>query len=212
MKHSDQFPTARRTARRALTATAALLFLTATAIAAGGGGGGGGGGGSSGGGGNSGGSSGGGSSGSTSGPDTQCYNGKVYDKKKHMCVQPKAQLDDGSLIDHAYRLAKRGRAEEALTFLARVVDTDDPYFLNIKGFATRKTGDVDRGIVFYKQALAIDSDNVLVREYLGEAYITRGEIDLARAELDEIERICGGTDCEEYRDLAAGIVEAGGEI
>lgn len=210
MISADRISSVRQVTARLSTATAALLFLTASAIAAGDGGGSGGGGSSGGGSGSSGGGS--GSSGGGGPADTQCYNGKVYDKKKRMCVSPQAQLDDGSLIDHAYMLARDGKANEALTFLARVDEITDPYFLNIKGFATRKAGDVDKGIVYYKQALAIDKDNALVREYLGEAYITKGEVALARAELDEIARICGGTECEEYRDLSAEIVKAGGKI
>ena len=178
--------------KRAFLILTTSLFLSASAIAAG-----------SGGSDNSGG-------GGTA--DTMCYNGKVYDKKKKMCVKPQASLDDGSLVDHAYQLALKGKAHEALTFLARVSDRNDPYFLNIQGFATRKVGDVDRGIAFYKQALAIDTNNVLVRNYLGEAYVTKGDFELARAELSAIYRICGGTECKEYRDLANVISNAGGVI
>ena len=189
--------------KRAFLILTTSLFLSASAFAAG----------SGGGGGSSGGSDNSGSGGSgTSSSDTQCYNGKVYDRRKQMCVKPQASLDDESLVDHAYHLALNGKAHEALTFLARVSDRTDPYFLNIQGFATRKAGDVDRGIIFYKQALAVDADNVLVRNYLGEAYVTKGAFELARAELAEINRICGGTECKEYRDLAAAIGKAGGII
>jgi len=72
--------------KRGLISLTALIFLTASAIAADHGGGGGGGGSSGGGGGD------GGSSGTA---DTQCYNGKVYDRIKKMCVRPQAQIDDG---------------------------------------------------------------------------------------------------------------------
>jgi len=43
-----------------------------------------------------------------------------------------------------------------------------------------------------------------VREYLGEAYVIKGRLDLAREQLQRIESICGST-CEEYRDLAEAI-------
>ena len=182
--------------KRAFLSLMTSLFLSTSAIAAGGGG--------------SSDNSGSGGSGTTS--QTKCYNGKVYDRRKQMCVKPQASLDDESLVDHAYQLALTGKAHEALTFLARVGDRTDPYFLNIQGFATRKAGDVDRGIAIYKQALAVDANNVLVRNYLGEAYVTKGDFELARAELSEINRICGSTECKEYRDLADAISKAGGVI
>ena len=47
----------------------------------------------------------------------------------------------------------------------------------------------------------------LVREYLGEAYVTQGKLDLAKAELAEIEKRCGTT-CEPYEDLAEAIEHA----
>lgn len=209
--------------KRAMMILAALAFAVSPAIANDGGGSGGGGGGGSGGGGSSssggggggslgGGSSGGGNSGGGGTADTQCYNGKVYDKRKRICVKPQARLDDESLIDHAYMLARTGEPNRALQFLDRVVDRSAPRYLNIKGFATRKAGDVDQGIVYYKQALLIDNDNALVREYLGEAYVTKGDLDLARAELNEIRRICGNDECEQYQDLANAILGAGGAI
>jgi hypothetical protein len=41
-----------------------------------------------------------------------------------------------------------------------------------------------------------------VREYLGEAYIQLGRVDLARDQLAEIEKHCGTT-CEPYVELDA---------
>ncbi|HET7446757.1 MAG TPA: hypothetical protein VFJ49_02370 [Methyloceanibacter sp.] len=43
-------------------------------------------------------------------------------------------------------------------------------------------------------------ENVDTREYLGEGYVTVGQLDLARLELSEIEKRCGTT-CEEYQEL-----------
>ncbi|HEX2151753.1 MAG TPA: hypothetical protein VHG31_07140 [Stellaceae bacterium] len=45
-----------------------------------------------------------------------------------------------------------------------------------------------------------------MREYLGEAYVTKGDIERAREQLRAIEAICG-TGCEEYEDLAKAISE-----
>ena len=43
-----------------------------------------------------------------------------------------------------------------------------------------------------------------MREYLGEAYVLKGEISLAKEQLSAIEKLCGTT-CESYQDLAEAI-------
>jgi hypothetical protein len=47
-----------------------------------------------------------------------------------------------------------------------------------------------------------------VREYLGEAYVIQGKIDLAQDQLATIQKLCGSTECEEYEDLSAAIATA----
>jgi tetratricopeptide (TPR) repeat protein len=81
--------------------------------------------------------------------------------------------------------------------------------LNYRGYATRKLGRVEEGVAFYKQSVAIDPDYTLVREYLGEAYVLQGRLDLAKDELAQIEKRCGTT-CEPYEDLAEAIAAAEG--
>ena len=77
---------------------------------------------------------------------------------------------------------------------------DDPVVLTYLGYSHRKLGDVDLGIILYKQALDVDPENVDTREYLGEGYVTVGQLDVARLELSEIEKRCGTT-CEDYQEL-----------
>jgi hypothetical protein len=72
--------------------------------------------------------------------------------------------------------------------------------LTFLGYSHCKLGDVDLGITLYKQALGVDPENVDTREYLGEGYVTVGQLDMARLELSEIEKRCGTT-CEEYQEL-----------
>ena len=142
----------------------------------------------------------------------ECRKGMVYDEKKRKCVLAQSGVTpDDVLTDYAYHLAKAGRPEEALTLLDMVRDQQTPRVLNYRGYATRLTGKVDEGIVFYKQALAIDPKNVLVREYLGEVYVTKGSIAMAKAQLRKIEELCGNTDCHEYADLAEEIEKAEAE-
>ena len=56
--------------------------------------------------------------------------------------------------------------------------------LNYRGYATRKLGRVDEGIGYYLQSVALDPEYTLVREYLGEAYVIQGKLDLAKEQLD----------------------------
>jgi hypothetical protein len=46
-----------------------------------------------------------------------------------------------------------------------------------------------------------------VREYLGEAYVIKGELPLAQEQLATIRSICG-TECEEYKDLNEAILQS----
>ena len=72
------------------------------------------------------------------------------------------------------------------------------------GYSTRKLGDIDKGIDYYHQALAIDLNYTKVREYLGEAYLQKGAVGQAREQLMEITNHCGGP-CEDYELLAKAI-------
>ena len=122
-----------------------------------------------------------------------------------MCVSAQSGIiDDQSLADYAYALARGGRYQEALATLDLMRNPNTAEALNYRGYATRKLGRVDEGIAFYKQAVALDPNYTLVREYLGEAYVTQRKLDLAKAELAEIEKRCGTT-CEPYEDLAEAI-------
>ncbi len=55
---------------------------------------------------------------------------------------------------------------------------------------------------YYKKALSINPDDTRTREYMGEAFITKGDMAAAREQLDEIEKRCGTT-CEDYTKLSA---------
>ncbi len=130
-----------------------------------------------------------------------CKTGEVYDKKTNSCVkQGRVALSDGNLADYAYALAKANRFEEALAILATAKNQNDPVVLNYRGYATRKLGRTDEGISYYLRSVAADPSYAKVREYLGEAYVTKGRLDLAREQLAAIQAICG-TGCEEYLDL-----------
>src|SRR3954468_24011089 len=134
-----------------------------------------------------------------------CPRGQIWDSRTQRCVQIQSSvLPDKALADNAYALAKAERYDEALAVLDLMQDRDTPQALNYRGYATRKLGRVDEGIGYYLKSLALDPHYAQVREYLGEAYVIKGEIERAREQLRAIEAICG-TDCEEYEDLAKAI-------
>jgi hypothetical protein len=179
-----------------------LPILSGSAISAGGGGGGGGmgGGGRGTGGGSSGGNSGGSSSGGNSA--TECRSGKVWDKKSHKCVEPKqGMLDDDSLYEAGRDLAMAGHYGEAITVLGYVANKADPRVLNYLGYSHRKSGRIQVGLGYYQEALRINPDYVLAREYLGEAYLMLGDVTSAEDQLNEIHKRCG-KGCREYSLLS----------
>lgn len=116
---------------------------------------------------------------------------------------------DAELFYAGYWLAKSGAYSEALDYL-RQSEQPDERILTYIGFATRKLGDVDGALPFYDRALARNPDYSVARAYMGEAFLTRGELGKAKEQLGEIERRCGKA-CAEYADLAGNIAtyEAG---
>ena len=148
----------------------------------------------------------GGSSGGGSDPIV-CKTGYVYSKAKQICVRAGAGLlDDKELYEQGHALAKAGHYEAALTALTTIADQDDSMVLTMIGYSLRKSGKWDAGVAYYDRALAIDPDNVNTHEYLGEAYIAKGRLDLAQGQLDRIEAIAG-TESEQYMELAFAIAE-----
>ncbi|MGH8384319.1 MAG: tetratricopeptide repeat protein [Pseudomonas sp.] len=136
----------------------------------------------------------------------QCPRDQVYDNKAQKCVkQTSKEVSDADRTDYAYQLAKDGRYEEALALLDTLEQPNTAKALNYRGYATRKLGRTDEGIGFYLQSVKLNPQYAQVREYLGEAYVIKGQLDLAQEQLQQIKSICGNTTCEEYQDLAEAI-------
>jgi len=143
-----------------------------------------------------------GTGGGSSQTSTKCKKGEVWSQAKNKCVKATSGvLPDNELYEEGRGLAKAGQYEWALEVLGAVVNQDDPKVLNYIGYSHRKMGDFQTGMGYYKKALSLNPDYVLAREYLGEGYVANGQVDLAKAQLAEIEKRCGTT-CEEYKDLA----------
>jgi tetratricopeptide (TPR) repeat protein len=132
--------------------------------------------------------------------------GRVWSMKKRICENAQSgSLDDESLYNAGREFALEGRYDEAITTLNYVANANDKRVLNYLGYSYRKSGHIDVGLTYYKQALAIDPNYTLVREYLGEALIQMGDISGAKGQLLEIKNRCKGA-CPEYAELAEQLV------
>jgi Flp pilus assembly protein TadD len=131
----------------------------------------------------------------------------MWDNYSQKCVKTRSgMLPDKALTDYAYALVKAGRYKEALGILDLLKNPNTPVALNYRGYATRKLGRIDEGIGYYLKSIALDPHYAQVREYLGEAYVLKGDTARARAQLQAIKQICG-TVCEAYEHLAVAIAD-----
>ena len=133
---------------------------------------------------------------------TVCREGWFYNLDLKICQWlGNVTLNDGELYEQGRALALAGHYAQALDLFDAIVDKDDAMVLTMIGYATRKLGNLAEGIAIYRQALALEPNNLNTHEYLGEGYLDAGRIDLAEAELDTLEQLCG-VDCPQYRALA----------
>ena len=126
-------------------------------------------------------------------------------------TKPKPKPKDSSLNqDQIYSLgywqAKRGEYATALETLRTATDQTDPRVQTMIGFALRKLGRVDDAMGYYFKALATRPEATTTRQYLGEAFLQRGEPAKAKEQLAEIAKRCGTT-CEDYTTLAEEIAK-----
>jgi tetratricopeptide (TPR) repeat protein len=80
---------------------------------------------------------------------------------------------------------------------------------NLIGYSYRKLGDYKLSQVWYERALRSDPNHVLTWNYYGFWQIEQGNRDQAEYHLSRIAAICG-TDCAEYRSLAAALEQPPG--
>jgi Flp pilus assembly protein TadD len=80
---------------------------------------------------------------------------------------------------------------------------------NLMGYTYRKRSSPDlvKALEHYGTALKINPMHKGAHEYIGEAYLIKKQLPDAERHLAELEKICGGPACEEYRDLAKSIAD-----
>jgi tetratricopeptide (TPR) repeat protein len=136
---------------------------------------------------------------------TSCGTGQVWSSGVEACLDGNsASLSDDDLYLAGRDLGQQAHYAEALKFFFRMKNREQARVLSSIGYSTRKLGDVDKGIDYYHQALAIDSNFIKARQYLGEAYLQKGDVEKAKEQLMEIADRCGGP-CDDYELLVKAI-------
>jgi len=83
-------------------------------------------------------------------------------------------------------------------------DADNANIQNYLGFANRNDGNWEVAMKHYRTALSLNPEHRGATEYMGHAYLLRGNLQLAQGQLARLERICG-RGCEEYASLSKAI-------
>lgn len=123
---------------------------------------------------------------------------------KRCKAQTKHMEDDEATYARGYALAIAGHHAAALDALRSIGNQADPRVQTMIGFSLRNLGMVDEAIAYYTAALGINPDLTSTRQYLGEAFLQKGDRAGAERQLAEIARRLG-TSCEHYTALAAAI-------
>ena len=99
-----------------------------------------------------------------------------------------------------------GNYRKAIKYLLKAAEKDpnsaDAY--NLLGYSHRKLGVNDKAFDYYKIALELDPRHRGVREYIGELYLKKNELEKAKEHLKHLDSICF-FGCEEYDDLKEAI-------
>jgi tetratricopeptide (TPR) repeat protein len=117
-------------------------------------------------------------------------------------------LDDPTFVQ-GYRAAydtiyDRHDYDSAIEQLKALGHDDYANVANLIGYSYRKLGDYKLSQQWYERALKSDPNHVLTWNYYGLWQIEQGNRDQAEYHLQRIAEICG-SDCSEYRTLAAAL-------
>jgi tetratricopeptide (TPR) repeat protein len=130
-------------------------------------------------------------------------------KATHKLKKSKQSSLEDSTFGQGYRAAyatiyDRNDYAAAIEQLKALGHDDHPNVANLIGYSYRKLGDYKLSQVWYERALKADPNHVLTWQYYGLWQIEQGNRDQAQYHLGRIAAICG-TDCDEYRSLAAAL-------
>jgi tetratricopeptide (TPR) repeat protein len=130
-------------------------------------------------------------------------------KSSHRAKKDKQSFLDDPAFRQGYHTAyvaiyDRHDYAAAIDQLHALGHDDYANIANLIGYSYRKLGDYKLSQVWYERALKSDPNHVLTWNYYGLWQIEQGNRDQAEYHLSRIAEICG-TDCAEYRSLAAAL-------
>jgi len=120
-------------------------------------------------------------------------------KKKKPDQRSQQEFIDGYRAARA--LVLDGKYEEGIAAFKALGQDDSAEVANYIGYANRKLGNYELARVWYEKALAIDPTHVRTWQYYGMWHVEQGNMLKASDFLEKIRLICGGTDCQEFKDL-----------
>ncbi|MDY0883981.1 tetratricopeptide repeat protein [Dongia soli] len=96
---------------------------------------------------------------------------------------------------------------EAIPLLRKTIEEKGPSAdaLNLLGYSYRKSGNQQKGLDYYLQALKLEPNHLGANEYLGELYLEMNDLPKAQERLRVLKSACG--DCEEYEDLEEAVAD-----
>ncbi|GAB4355005.1 MAG: hypothetical protein Kow00114_05100 [Kiloniellaceae bacterium] len=102
----------------------------------------------------------------------------------------------------ARQLVEDGKYADAIPLLQQVVakDAKNADAFNYLGYSNRQLGNHDAALSYYQQALALEPKHRGANEYLGELYLTLGDLAKAEERLDVLDGACF-FGCDEYTEL-----------
>ena len=128
-------------------------------------------------------------------------------KKKHSSADGPAFLQG---YRNAYTTIYDGHDYAAAIDQLKALHHDDRADVaNLIGYSYRKLGNYQSSQVWYERALKADPNHVRTWQYYGLWQIEQGNREQAQYHLTRIGALCG-TDCTEYKSLAAALEKAPG--
>jgi tetratricopeptide (TPR) repeat protein len=137
-------------------------------------------------------------------PPPPAPSGDKKDDKKKSSSQKKSQFIEG--YKAAYALIKTEKYQEGIAGMLALGQDDHTDVATSVGFAWRKLGDYDKAKLWYDRALKADPANITTLSYYGMWHAEQGNVLKAEDFLKNISMICGGNDCEPYKNLK-GVIE-----
>ncbi|MBI1362865.1 MAG: tetratricopeptide repeat protein [Proteobacteria bacterium] len=105
-----------------------------------------------------------------------------------------AGSEDGveAAFNDAAKLIEEHSYRDAIAKLESLLETRPDYAdaLNLMGFSYRKLGDYDNAFKYYKLALENNPLHRGANEYMGEAYLEKGDLASAEKNMETLKRAC----------------------